>query len=633
MSLTGMRRFDETVLVAGAILFVAVQLFLLYLRPISPLLHGIFFVTGLTAFAFLTLPARAGGRPNGTVPWYDYVLALLALVALIHPLLDYGAFVRRSAVTSTADLWVGLLMIALLLEATRRATGLILPVLALCFMLFAAATALGVDIPYFPTLSIRRLIGTLYITELGIFSEATQVAVRWIFIFLVFGQCLLLAGGQTFFTEVSFKAIGNRRGGPAYMAVISSALFGTLSGSNMANVMTTGQFTIPLMKRAGYSPTMAGAIESVASTGGALTPPVMAAGALIMAEMTGTPYLRVIEAALIPAILFYASLFVYVWGITQRTTVVVVPRETEPENWSRLLVQYWPVLAGLGWLIWRIVTFFPLEFAGLEASAVLAVGALFTNRKAFNLQNLRNLLLGLIQGTRDVGLACACAGILVGVILVSGAGVELSQLVITIGKDNLLIALVLTMIVTMILGMGVPGIAAYIIAATVVASSLSQLGVPVLGAHLFIFYFSLFAGITPPVALTAFAAAGLAGGDPFRTGFQSMVLALPTYLVAFFFIYQPEMLLVGEPLQIARATFTATIGVSAFALGTSGYLFGPISVPTRIVLVVAGLAFIDSGLLTNLVGAGLLLLAYFLAQFDKRRANSVAPAPVKSEAI
>lgn len=611
----------------GSILFVIGQFYLLYVAPISPLLHGFFFVCVLIALAFLSLPASAGARKSGRVPWYDGLLAAASLLPLAYAVADFDELATRSALPNPTDVWVGLLLLALLLEATRRAAGWVLPTLALGFIGIAVFNHFSpVMVDALPNLSLRRVVGTLVIAELGVFSEVTHVAIKWIFIFLVFGQCLMLAGGSRMFTELSFKLTGQRKGGPAYVAGVSSALFGTLSGSNMANVMTTGQFTIPLMKGAGFRPSTAAAIESVASTGGALTPPVMAAGALILAELTGNTYLRIIEAAIIPALLFYLSVFVYIWGTTQRSDLRLVEIPSDLRSYPQLLKDYWPVVLGLGYLVYRIVTLYPLELAAFEASAMMAVGAVFTNRAQLREPGeFDRFLGGLMNGIRDTGLCCACSGIIVGVILVTGIGVELSNLVTAAGQSSLVLPLLLTMLVTIVLGMGVPGIAAYVIAASVIATSLTALGISALSAHFFIFYFSLFAGITPPVALTAFAAAGLAKADPFRTAFEAMVIALPTYFVAFFFVYQPELLMEGSTGRILWSSTMAAAGVAMIALGTSGFLIVVLGWVSRLTLVVAGVALVHASWQTDLLGLG--LFAGVLVHAWKRGRRVPQPSP------
>ncbi|WP_270934964.1 TRAP transporter permease [Falsiroseomonas oryzae] len=581
-----------------------VQLWLLYLNPISPLLHAMGFLSIVMVLAFLryaprSLPPGASQR----VPWYDWLLAAASLVLLVHANLDYAQYVRRAAIPRPPDVWIGLVFVVLLLEAGRRAMGWILPLIGIAAMAYALS---GFILPeswdFGPTLSLRRVVGTLTMTELGLFSEPTQVALRWIFLFVAFGQALALIGGDVFFERISIRVAGHLRGGPAYISVISSALFGTVSGSNVANVMMGGQVTIPLMARVGYGRTRAAAIEAVASTGGALTPPVMGAGALIMAELANVPYAGIVASAVLPAILFYIAVTAYVYGATVRLGIGAGEMTEATPAW-RITLAYWPVLAGVVWLIWQIVDAYPLEHAALQATAIILVGGLLTSRASYTWPRTKEAMAGLIDGTLEIGLACAISGILVGVILVTGLGIELSSFVIGLGRTSLLLALIATMLVVILLGMAVPGIAAYIIAASVAAAPLAELGVPLLAAHMFIFYFSLFAGLTPPVALTAFAAAGIAGSDPFRTGFLATAIAAPAYLLAYFMVLQPQLLLLdGTASEIALGFVTAGIGVTAFGLGVAGAIFRPLGPWARAAMILAGVALVDAGLLTDLVG-------------------------------
>ncbi len=598
-----------------------VQLWLLYLNPISPLLHAMGFLTVVMVLAFLRFaPRKLAPGASQRVPWHDWLLAAASVSLLVYANLDYAQYVRRAAIPRPPDVWMGLLFLALLLEAGRRAMGWILPLIGIAAMAYALA---GLILPeswdFGPTLTLRRVVGTLTMTELGLFSEPTQVALRWIFLFVAFGQALILIRGDVFFERISIRMAGGLRGGPAYISVVSSALVGTVSGSNVANVMMGGQVTIPLMEKVGYGKTRAAAIEAVASTGGALTPPVMGAGALIMAELANVPYADIVASAVLPAILFYIAVTAYVYGATIRLGIGVGAMREETPAW-RLLLAYWPVLVGVTWLVWRIADAYPLEHAALQATAIILGGGLVMARDAFTLPRLRDAMAGLIDGTLEIGLACAVSGILVGVILVTGLGIELSSFVVALGRDSLLAALVATMLVVMLLGMAVPGIAAYIIAAAVCAAPLAELGVPLLAAHMFIFYFSLFAGLTPPVALTAFAAAGIAGSDPFRTGFLAMVIAAPAYLLAYFMVLQPQLLLLGgDGLSIALAFASAALGVVAFGLGSAGAIFAPLGRAERVALALAGVALVDAGLLTDLLG---LLIVLAVGWRNRRAARS-----------
>lgn len=595
--------------------FVAGQLYFLYIEPISPYLHALMFNCAVLALAFIAFSFRApcGTGERDRVAWLDLVLAALAITPFLYAYVyvDLVRFLRRGSVPSQDDIMVGLLFLVLLLEAGRRVIGPILPGLALAALLISvSASYLPPEWHIVPQLSLRRVVGSMFQTEPGVFSQPVQVAMRWIFIILLFGQCLLLAGRREFFMKIATAAAG----GLAYMAVIGSALFGSLSGSNMANVMVTGQFTIRWIIRAGFSPRQAGAIESAASTAGALAPPIMVARALIMAEYTGVPYLTIVAAAIIPALLYYVTVRTYVFALTRRLGIEVA-ETAETERIRDLLMTYWPVL---GWLVWRIVTLYPLERAMLEACALLVIGGVLSNRPAYTASNGRDLMEGLTRQTVDIGIACAISGILVGAILITGWGVAIAGTILQLGSASALVALAATIVVTIVLGMGTPGVAAYIITAAVVAAPLGQPGLSLIAVHMFIFYFSNFAGITPPLALTASGAAGIAKSDPFKTGFLAMLMALPTYFLPCALVLRPELLLFGEPGAILLSVIPTAIGVVFFSLGTAGAITQPLSVTERLGFVLGGVLLIEPAVITDAVGAGIGRASYGVHALRRR---------------
>lgn len=617
--------FDAAIFSLGAVALLAGQIYLLYLAPISPLLHGLLFLSVIMALGFLKLSAVPIRSPRGhRVPIWDYALAAIALVPLAYAMVDFNAYVRRATLPNPTDVNVGLLLIVLLLEAGRRSIGWILPVIGALAVLYAVSNLfLPMEWGIAPRVSLRRVVGTMTMTEIGLFAEPVQVALRWIFIFIVFGVALTIAGGMTFFEKISIKAAGGVKGGPAYISVVSSALFGTVSGSNVANVMSTGQMTIPLMKRVGYGPLYAGAIESVASTGGALTPPVMGAAALIMAELANTPYLGIIASATLPAALYYLAIGAFVFAVTARMNIVSDPL-TVPETGVHLLGRYWIVLVGVGWLLWRIISFYPLEHAALQASAILLFGALLYDPRAFLPRSLQQHVDSIATSAIDITLACGVSGLLVGVILVTGIGIELSSAVVRLGETSLLLALVATMTVTIILGAAVPGIAAYIIAASVTATPLAELGVPLLAAHMFIFYFSLFSGLTPPVALTAFAAAGISGADPLRTAVVATIAALPAYLLAYFFVFQPELLLLqGDAVDILRVAMTTAVGMVMMGFAGGGAILVRLMAWERLALFAGGVGLVDGGVMLDVAGVGLAALVVGLNIARSRRSAAL----------
>lgn len=609
--------------------FIAGQLYFLYIQPISPYLHALMFACAALSMAFVAF-SFTGKAPPGQrhrVAVIDWCLAALSAAPFLYAYYytDFVVFLRRGSVPSQEDILVGILFLILLLEAGRRVIGPILPGLALAALaICVSSNYLPPDWQIVPQLSVRRVVGSMFQTELGVFSQPLQVAMRWIFVFLLFGQCLLLAGGREFFMRVAMAVAGGLRGGPAYMAVVASALFGSLSGSNMANVMVTGQFTIPWIIKAGFTPRQAGAIESVSSTAGALTPPIMGAGALIMAEYTGVPYLTIIAAAILPAVLYYLTVGAYLFALTRKLGIEVT-ETPETESLGKLMLAYWPVLLGLGWLVWRIVTLYPLERGVLEACALLCLGGLLSNRSAYTWNNARDLTTGLTRQTIDIGVACAISGILVGTILITGWGISIAGMILDLGSASIVVALFATMIVTIVLGMGTPGVAAYIITAAVVAAPLGQLGLSLIAVHMFIFYFSNFAGITPPVALTAFGASGIAKSDPFKTGFLAMLMALPTYFLAYAFVLRPELLLIGEPLAILFAVLPTGLGVVCFSIGSAGAITRSLAMSERICFILAGILLIEPAWSTDFFGivvAGSALLVHVLR--DRKAATGRA---------
>jgi TRAP-type uncharacterized transport system fused permease subunit len=349
----------------------------------------------------------------------------------------------------------------------------------------------------------------------------------------------------------------------------------------------------------------------------------MGAAALIMAELANTPYLGIIASATLPAALYYLAIGAFVFAVTARMNIVSDPL-TVPESGLSLLGRYWIVLVGVGWLLWRIISFYPLEHAALQASAILLLGALLYDPRAFLPGSLRRHVDSIATSAMDITLACGVSGLLVGVILVTGIGIELSSAVVRLGETSLLLALAATMTVTIILGAAVPGIAAYIIAASVTATPLAELGVPLLAAHMFIFYFSLFSGLTPPVALTAFAAAGISGADPLRTAVVATIAALPAYLLAYFFVYQPELLLLqGDAVDIARVAATTAVGVVMMGLAGGGAILVRLMAWERLALFAGGVGLVDGGVALDVAGVGLGVLVVGLNIARSRRSAAL----------
>jgi TRAP transporter 4TM/12TM fusion protein len=531
----------------------------------------------------------------------DWVLVGLSLAVCAYLASQNQALVLRSGNPTTMALVAGGLAILLVLELARRATGWGLVTVCLLAVLYAL---LGPNLPGF--LAHRgygpiRLIEHIYLSTEGIWGVPLGVSADFVYLFVLFGAVLEIAGGGALLIALANRIAGRTRGGPAKTAAVASAFMGSLSGSAVANVVTTGTFTIPLMKRAGFKPFFAGAIEAAASTGGQLMPPVMGAGAFILATWTNIPYLEVAVAAIIPALLYYAALLAAI-----HFRAVKMGIEPSTEGMSEPILGRLHLLLPLGIIVVLLgVGRSPMRaaFWGV-ASALLMAAAIRTTRPT--LLQLRELIERAGQGAVQVAAACAAAGIVVGVASLTGIGLRMSELIISLSQGNLLGALALTALGSIVLGMGLPTTAAYVVLAALGAPALVQLGVPLLAAHLFIFYFGCISNVTPPVSLAAFAAAGIADSPPMRTSFAASGLAAAGFLVPFMFVYGPELLLVGTVSGIAVATVTAIIGVVALAAAVVGHARRPLAVWERVLALAAALTLVNPGLLTD--GAGLLMV-------------------------
>jgi TRAP transporter 4TM/12TM fusion protein len=435
-------------------------------------------------------------------------------------------------------------------------------------------------------------------------------------LFVLFGAVLETAGGGALLIAMANKVAGRTRGGPAKTAAVASAFMGSLSGSAVANVVTTGTFTIPLMKRAGFKPFFAGAIEAAASTGGQLMPPVMGAGAFILATWTNIPYIDVAIAAIIPSVLYYAALLAAIHFRAGR--VGIEPeREVDGEPILNRLHLLLPlaiivILLGMGRS--------PMRAAFWGVSSALIMAALHPATRPSAAQ-IRGIMEGAGRGAVQVAAACAAAGIVVGVASLTGIGLRMSELIITVSGGSLLGALVLTALGSIVLGMGLPTTAAYVVLAALGAPALVQLGVPLLAAHLFIFYFGCISNVTPPVSLAAFAAAGIAGAPPMRTAAAASILAGAGFIVPFMFVYGPELLMVGSFLEIGVATLSATMGVIALAAGGVGYARKRLAPWERLLALVGALLMVYPGILTDGVGLVAVIIVFFRSEAQQTEAR------------
>ena len=539
----------------------------------------------------------------------NYVLAGLSVLACLYLASENQELVSRSGNPTLLDLVAGGVMVVLVLELARRATGWGL--VTVCIM----ALVYAVSGPYLPGFlahrgyGVTRIVEQLFLSTEGIWGVPLGVSADFVYLFVLFGVVLDTAGGGALLIALANKVAGRTRGGPAKTAAVASAFMGSLSGSAVANVVTTGTFTIPLMKRAGFRPFFAGAIEAAASTGGQLMPPVMGAGAFILATWTNIPYLEVAAAAVIPAILYYAALLAAIHFRACAMGIEPV-REVTPEKIRDKL----HLLLPLGAIVLLLAMGrSPMRAAFWGVTSALAMACLRPATRP-SLPELGEVMERAGRGAVQVAAACAAAGVVVGVASLTGIGLRMSELIVTISGGNLLAALMLTAIGSIILGMGLPTTAAYVVLAALGAPALVQLGVPLLAAHLFIFYFGCISNVTPPVSLAAFAAAGISGSPALKTAVSAALLAGAGFVVPFMFVYGPELLLIGNPVEIMLAFVTGLLGVIALASAGMGYARRPLRVWERAIALCAALLLVAAGLPTDIVG--LLLLAFI---FTSRR--------------
>lgn len=557
---------------------------------------------------------------------FDWALIAAVAVALYHIAAGYKDLVARGGAATETDLWLGGLILILVLETTRRVMGPALPIITIVALSY---TLFGHHIPGLwghRLIDLEQLISYQYLTTEGLFTIPLGVSASFIFIFILFGAFLVASGTGEFFIKFANALAGHLRGGPAKVAVLSSATFGSISGSAVANVVSTGSFTIPLMKKIGYRPVFAGAIESVASTGGQFMPPVMGAAAFIIADMLGVTYLEVCKAALIPSVLYFFALIYMVHLEALRSGLRGLERSELPALWPTIK-EGGHLLLPAGILVTLLVMGYSPMKSGLWALVSVVVVSWL---KPSTRMGPRKILAALEKGARgclEVALACACAGIVIGCVTQSGLGLKFSSLVIQASGNSLLLSLVFVMVASLILGMGLTTSAAYILTVILGGPVLIELGVKPLAAHMFVFYYACLSCITPPVALAAFAGAGIAGSKPFPTGFESMRLALIAYVVPFIFVYHPVLIWQGSWWSILLSFISATLGCMALGSALLGYLGTKVNILLRAVLIGVAFMLIMPGLLSDAIGAAVFAALYFFMWSLARRKNDAAPQP------
>lgn len=557
------------------------------------------FLALIIMLGFLTYPAKKGEQKPDYMPWYDILFMILGTGAFLYFTFNAQNIIQQGTRFAPYQIVIGIIGLLALIEITRRCVGLPILFVALFFLIYALSY--GLTNPDFFG-RVRYLVRNLFYTKEGIFSTPVNVCSKYIVVFIVFGAFLERTGISAFFIDLANCVAGRFAGGPAKVSVISSALCGMVSGSSVGNTVTTGSVTIPMMKKTGYRPEFAGAVEAAASTGGQIMPPIMGAAAFLMADFVGVPYSAIIVRAILPALLYFTGIFIAVHLEAKRLGLSGIPRDQLPV--FRVLARKIYLLLPLIMLVvWVSGNYMTMQKAASYAIVLSIVVSLFDRQNRITPKKLIDALEAGGRGTITVAAACGVAGIISGCITVTGLANELINGIIAIAGDKLIIALVLTMLCCIVLGMGVPTTANYCIMAATTAPILIRMGVPALAAHFFVFYFGIVADITPPVALAAYAGSAIAKSNPMKTAFNASRLAIAVFIVPYVFCFSPALLLIDtNALQVAQIAATSLIGIFGVSAALEGYVFCDMNALVRIAMAAGGILLIDPKPLTDLIG-------------------------------
>ena len=571
--------------------------------------HRSIHVTMILVLAFSLYPATKKSSRK-IIVWYDWILMGLSAGVAIYMCLDYVNIINRAGTPNMADVVIGTILTLVVLEATRRVCGIALPIIAIVFIIYSLMGSkqglIPIDIPgifLHRGYTWQKLMSHFFSNTEGIYGSSVNVASTYIFLFIAFGEIMNKCGMGQFFNDFANSIAGGTKGGPAKVAVVASGLLGMINGAAVAVVVTTGSFTIPLMKKSGYDDEFAGAVVATGSVGGQLMPPVMGAAAFIMADTLGMKYNELLISAIIPAVIYYLGILFQIQFRAEKLGMQGMPKDQIPKM-SKVMKEYGHLALPIIFLVYM------LFFSGRTVIMAAFYTIIFTivvaqcrKNTRMSVQDILDAMVASAKSTVSVAIACACVGIIVGSCSITGFALNMANTIISIGGKSLMFTLVFTMVTCMILGMGLPSIPSYIITSTIAAPALIQLGIPALVSHMFCFYFAMFANLTPPVALAAFAAAGIAGGSPMKTGWASVKLALAGFILPYMFVYNTDLLLLDTPIAKAvQVAITAAIGVFMISIAVEGFLFRKVSVLVRILSLVGAFLLIDSGAVTDLVG-------------------------------
>lgn len=579
--------------------------------------------------AFLLFPVSKN-MPKDTLPWYDVLLGLIAAACWMYIVVNFEQLVRRTGDNTILDITVAVIGILVLCESCRRIVGLPILIIALCFIIYAFVG------PYLPGFlnhrgySLQRVASHLFFNTEGIMGVPIGACSTFIFLFILFGALLEKTGIGQFFIDICNAIAGGASGGPAKVAVLTSALLGTVSGSSVSNTVGSGSFTIPMMKKLGYKSEFAGAVEAAASTGGQLMPPIMGAAAFLMAESLGLPYITIVKAAIIPAILYFSGIFITVHLEAKKLGLKGLPKEELP--------RFLPLLLKKGYMIFPLVTIIVFlcmgktaVFAALMGILACLIIGLITSfvdlangrKPSFGFNALLDVICSASRNIISVAIACAMAGIIIGIVTLTGIGLKFGAGLISISHGIPFITLFLTMISSIILGMGAPTTANYLITSTITAGAIIGLGFEPLAAHMFAFYFGIIADITPPVALAALAGAAIAKGKPMKTALNATKLAIGAFIIPYMFVFNTNMLLIDtSALAVLIIIVTSLIGMFGLSVALEGYAFRNVSIVERIIFALGGLLCVMPESRTDILGlaimAVLIVLQFIRNKIDKK---------------
>lgn len=602
----------KVMLAAFSVFMIYMNLFAVWDERIRrPLFLGI-----VILFVFILYPARkSGGRPQkvNRIPIYDIILAVAGAGSFFYFVVNSQQIIKHGIRISDLEVWIGVVGILVLAECCRRVTGIPIIVVAACFVAYA----------FYAGKSLNIIIYNLFYTTEGVIGTPVGVCSTYIVLFIIFGAFLEATGISDFFISCANSLAGFASGGPAKVAVISSALCGMVSGSSVGNTVTTGSVTIPMMKKTGYPGEFAGAVEAAASTGGQIMPPIMGAAAFLMAEMVGVPYSQIVIKAILPAVLYFTGIFLMVHLRAKRLGLKGIPREDLPKVKTLLPKIY--LLIPLVALVYLITAGYTMSRAAIIATGLCIVVSMFNKDHRMTPKKFLDALETGGKNTLSIAVACGIAGIIAGVVTMTGLGQVFIDVIVGISHGNMLIALIFTMLCCIILGMGVPTTATYIIMATTCAPILTTgMGLNAICASMFVFYFGIVADITPPVALAAYAGSAIAKSDPMRTALNASKLAIGAFLIPYIFCLNPAMLLIDTNVpEFVMIIITSVIGMFAISAAIEGYMTTTLNPVFRIVLAAAGLMLIYPGTVTDIIGI-VITVGIFAIQMSQKKSASPA---------